>query len=57
MEDIAEERREEKNNKNIHKQLSVPVTVRVPLHNAGRGRSIGGGWKQEAVCETKEQEL
>lgn len=57
VEDIAEESREEENYENLRKRLSVPVTVRVPLHNAGRGRRIGGGWRQEAVCETKEQEL
>ena len=42
MEDIAEESTEEVNYENLRKRLSVPVTVRVPLHNAGRGRRIGG---------------
>ncbi len=51
MEDIAEESTEEVNYENLRKRLSVPVTVRVPLHNAGRGRRIGAGWRQEAVFD------
>jgi hypothetical protein len=43
VEDIAEESREEENYENLRKRLSVPVTVRVPLHNAGRGRRRGIG--------------
>ena len=43
MEDIAEESREEETYENLRKRLSVPVTVRVPLHNAGRRRRIGAG--------------
>jgi len=43
VEDIAEESREEENYENLRKRLSVPVTVQVQLHNAGRGRRIGAG--------------
>jgi len=43
VEDIAEESREEETYENLRKRLSVPVTVRVPLHNAGRRRRIGAG--------------